>query len=275
MCATPLVKYPRTPHLEGSRLQPGDEDLSQVPFAAIAGRTIVVEEKCDGANAAVSFDAQGGLRLQSRGHYLTGGYRERHYGLLKRWATVHQAALRKALGARYVMYGEWLYAKHTVYYNALPHYFLEFDVLDRERNVFLDTSARRALLGGLPIVSAPVLARASFATLPALTSLLGVSGLIQGDPLADLRAYCQGAGEDADLRCAQTDATRLMEGLYLKAEANGVVTARMKFVRASYLQGVAAHETGWHQRPVIPNRLLYPVEALFETALPPVTGALR
>lgn len=23
-----ILKYPRTPHLEGSRLQPGDEDLS-------------------------------------------------------------------------------------------------------------------------------------------------------------------------------------------------------------------------------------------------------
>ena len=34
----PLHKYPRTRHLEGSRLQPGDEDLDSVPFAAIAGR---------------------------------------------------------------------------------------------------------------------------------------------------------------------------------------------------------------------------------------------
>lgn len=26
-----IHKYPRTPHIEGSRLQPGDEDLSQIP----------------------------------------------------------------------------------------------------------------------------------------------------------------------------------------------------------------------------------------------------
>jgi hypothetical protein len=32
-----MVKYPRTPHLAGSRLQPGDEDLAQVPFAAVRG----------------------------------------------------------------------------------------------------------------------------------------------------------------------------------------------------------------------------------------------
>ena len=32
-----IFKYPRTKHLEGSRLQKGDEDLSQVPFIDILG----------------------------------------------------------------------------------------------------------------------------------------------------------------------------------------------------------------------------------------------
>ena len=27
---TPILKYPRTPHITGSRIQPGDEDLKQV-----------------------------------------------------------------------------------------------------------------------------------------------------------------------------------------------------------------------------------------------------
>jgi hypothetical protein len=31
-----FVKYPRTAHLEGSRLQPGDFDLASVPFAEVA-----------------------------------------------------------------------------------------------------------------------------------------------------------------------------------------------------------------------------------------------
>ena len=74
-----IKKYPRTPHLQGSRLQPGDEDLSQIPFDCIRGKLIVVEEKVDGANCAISFDDDGQLLLQSRGHYLTGGYRERHF----------------------------------------------------------------------------------------------------------------------------------------------------------------------------------------------------
>lgn len=43
--------------------------------------------------------------LQSHGDYLTGGYRERHYPLLKQWANVYQEALYKRLGSRYICTG--------------------------------------------------------------------------------------------------------------------------------------------------------------------------
>ncbi len=55
------------------------------------------------------------------------------------------------------MYGEWLYAKHTVFYDNLPHYFMEFDVLDRLTRAFLSTTARRELLTGLPVMPVPVI----------------------------------------------------------------------------------------------------------------------
>ena len=92
-----IRKYPRTPHIEGSRLQPGDEDLRQIPFDAIKRKHLVIEEKCDGANSAISFGPDGQLLLQSRGHYLTGGYRERHFNLMKQWATVHRDAFYQVL----------------------------------------------------------------------------------------------------------------------------------------------------------------------------------
>lgn len=50
------------------------------------------------------------------------------------------------------MYGEWLYAKHTVYYDELTHYFMEFDLFDREKNAFLSTKKRRELLSGYPFI---------------------------------------------------------------------------------------------------------------------------
>lgn len=258
-----LLKYPRTPHIEGSRLGPGDKDMSQIPFSCIAGKEIVVEEKCDGANSAISFDGNGTLLLQSRGHYLTGGYREKHYNLLKQWATLHRDAFFDVLSSRYIIYGEWMYAKHTIFYDHLPHYFLEFDIYDRATGQFLDTPSRHKLLEGLPIVSVPVLKDSCFKTLTEITSLIGQSEFIKDGHIGRLWEYCKKTGEDAEKRCGETDPTTLMEGLYIKIERNGEVVARMKFVRRSFLQCVGLSDSHWLSRPIVPNQLAYPLENIF------------
>ena len=262
-----LKKYPRTPHLEGSRLQPGDEDLSQVPFSYIQGKHLVVEEKIDGANSAISFSSDGELLLQSRGHYLTGGYRERHYNLMKQWANVHQDAFFGVLGCRYILYGEWMYAKHSVYYDKLPHYFLEFDIFDRETGIFLDTHRRHAMLEALPVVSVPVLAEGEFHSKDQLISLLGDSNYICDAHIESLRAASGKLGLDPDRQCRETDNTRLMEGLYIKIEENGQVAERVKFVRASFLQCVNQPGGHWLDRPIIPNGLCRPLEDIFNERL--------
>ena len=231
-----IIKYPRTPHFEGSRLQPGDEDLSQIPFETIKGKHIIIEEKVDGANSAVSFDPQGNLLLQSRGHYLAGGYREKHYDLFKSWANEHRYELHKVLGCRYVMYGEWLYAKHTVYYDALPAYFLEFDILDRETDRFLDTPSRHELIKDLPVFSVPVLAKGCFDKREKVISYLGRSNYITDEHIEHLRDESTELGLDVERQLRETDASDLMEGLYIKVEENGCVVDRMKYVRASFLQ---------------------------------------
>ena len=250
-----LRKYPRTHHLEGSRRQPGDEDLDSVPFRRLAGRHLVVEEKVDGANAGLSFDGAGRLRLQSRGHFLTGGPRERHFALFKSWAARHQARLFAALGARYVLYGEWLYAKHTVFYDALPHYFLEFDVLDRADDAFLSTERRRALLAGLPIVSVPVLREGAGTSLEDLRALLGPSRFKSPAWRERLAERCAEVGLDPAAVRAETDPSDSMEGLYVKVEEGGRVVERYKFVRADYLAVVLQSGSHWLDRPILPNGL--------------------
>ena len=258
-----IRKYPRTPHIEGSRLQPGDEDLSQIPFEAIAGKHLIVEEKCDGANSAVSFGEDGELLLQSRGHYLTGGYRERHFNLMKQWATVHRDAFYELLGKRYIMYGEWMYAKHTVFYDALPHYFLEFDILDRETGIFLDTASRKKMLNGMPVVSVPVLGDGIFSSKEQLLELLGKSAYISGNQRQNLSLAAEELGLDPERACSETELSGLMEGLYIKAEEHGQVADRMKFVRAAFLQCVDFSEKHWIDKPIIPNQLAVPAGSLF------------
>ena len=263
-----LKKYPRTPHLEGSRLQPGDEDLSQIPFSAIRDRYLVVEEKIDGANTAVSFTEDGQLRLQSRGHYLTGGYRERHYDLMKQWATVQAEAFYRVLGSRYIMYGEWMYAKHTVYYDKLPHYFLEFDIFDRQEGIFLSTERRHEMLKDLPVISVPVPKAGKFQRKEDLLSLLGTSCYISEEKTESLRETSEKLGLDPDRQVAETDSSRDMEGLYLKIEENGQVVERLKFVRPSFTQAVDASQSHWLDRPIVPNGLAIPAEALYLPKLP-------
>ena len=251
-----IIKYPRTPHLEGSRLGPGDEDLSQSPFSAVLGRNIVIEEKIDGANSAVSFDGDGRLLLQSRGHYLDGGYRERHYNLLKQWANINKDLFYSALGSRYVMYGEWMYAKHTVFYDALPDYFMEFDIFDRQERVFLDTDRRREITDSIGIISSvPVLGRGVYRKSSDILSYIGDSNYITEDSVRVLTRLAERQGLDVERQIRETDPSRTMEGLYIKVEEGGCVVERYKFVRASFLQCVKESQTHWQQRPIVPNQL--------------------
>lgn len=250
-----LHKYPRTHHLEGSRLQPGDEDSQSASFAVLAGRFLVIEEKLDGANAGISFDGAGRLWLQSRGHFLTGGPREKHFDLFKRWAYTHASALRAALGQRFVLYGEWLYAKHTVFYDRLPHYFLEFDVLDTETGAFLATDERRALLGGTPVASVPVLQTGPCRDLAEVTALLGPSLYKSPTWREGLNAAALARGLDPDQVWKETDPSDLMEGLYVKVEEGGRVVERYKFIRASFLTTVLDSGSHWLRRPIVPNQL--------------------
>ncbi len=250
-----LVKYPRTYHLEGSRLQAGDEGCGDVPFATIASHPLVVEEKVDGANSALSFGADGQMRLQSRGHYLTGGPRERHFNLFKQWAYSHAAVFWERLGDRYIVYGEWMYAKHTVFYDQLPHYFLEYDVLDLETRQFLSTPARQQLLQGLPIVSVPVLWQGLVSSHKQLTQMVGPSHYISTGHRDRFLELCEKQGLDVARSLRQSELSGAMEGLYIKVETEQYVTARYKYIRADFLQTLLESDGYWLDRPIIPNQL--------------------
>jgi len=250
-----IFKYPRTRHIQGSRLQPGDEDLEAVPFEELRGRHLVVEEKMDGANAGVSVGPDGELRLQSRGHYLVGGGRERHFDLFKRWAGHHREPLARALGQRYLLFGEWLYARHTVFYDRLPHYFMEFDLYDRQSGIFLDTPGRTAALADAPLVPVRVLHQGPLDNLDQLKALIARSAFIGPGHLDRLNKAAVQRGLDPERARRECDPSRYMEGLYIKVEEAGQVTGRYKFVRHGFLSAVAAAEGHWQRRPIIPNRL--------------------
>jgi hypothetical protein len=232
-----FVKYPRTPHLFGSKGTDDDKHLGpEESNEFIADKSLIVEEKLDGTNVGIHFTRPGRMVLQCRGHEITEGMHPQ-YDLFKQWTTAKRAALEAMLGNRFILYGEWLYAKHSVHYRRLPHYFFEFDIFDKHADRFLSLEKRRALLQDTGLHTVPVIYRGP-ASLEQLRSLIGPS-----------------AFESSFENPVTNRSDNLMEGLYCRTEANGCVSGRAKMVREEFVEKVKQSEH-WQHQTMVPNVLM-------------------
>ena len=253
-----IAKYPRTPHLEGSGIQT-DDDPNVASDRELAARTDcvwVVEEKLDGANAGLSFDGAGELYLQSRGHFLDVDgrpHRERHFNDFKTWARMHEGALLERLEDRYTVYGEWMGAVHTQFYDRLPALFLEFDVLDRAEDRWLSTRERDRLLAGLPLPPVPVLHEGPFPDRAAREGMIGPSLYRSDDWRGALERMVDRSDAKLETVLGQIETGDVSEGLYLKGETVTETTLRFKHVREGFVQALQAGDTHWQARPIVRN----------------------
>ncbi|MBL8920894.1 MAG: RNA ligase family protein [Myxococcaceae bacterium] len=246
-----IVKFPRTPHLEGSELQPGDDDVPRMRRRALEGE-VVVTEKLDGINIGLRFDASGRPWLFSRAHLLGN---EPWFDRLKAQVAAAAPACFARLGDRYVLYGEWLYAKHTVFYDSLSAYLFVFDALELGAQRFLGTAERRGLLSGLGFVEAPELWRGPGRELPPVEALLGRSRFASPRLQDAFEALIVARGLDLDRERAQTELSGVMEGLAFRLEREGRFVSRCKFVRPGFRQAIASSGSHWASRPLVPNLL--------------------
>lgn len=119
------------------------------------------------------------------------------------------------------------------------------------------------MLTELPVCSVPVLAAGAFGSTEEILKYLGDSNYISAHHIEHLREDAERLGLDADRVCRETDASRTMEGIYIKVEENGEVVDRMKYVRASFLQTVEESQSHWLDCPIVPNRITKSIEDLF------------
>ena len=119
------------------------------------------------------------------------------------------------------------------------------------------------MLSELPICSVPGLAAGTFGSTEEILKYLGDSNYISAHHIEHVREDAERLGLDADRVCRETDASRTMEGIYIKVEENGEVVDRMKYVRASFLQTVEESQSHWLDRPIVPNRITKSIEDLF------------
>lgn len=230
-----FFKYPRTPHLAGSDGTSDDKKLGADDTARIlTDPSLIVEEKLDGTNVGIHF-SNSQLVLQCRGHEVTAGMHPQ-YDLFKQWAKTKEPVLKEMLGNRFLMYGEWLYAKHSIHYLSLPHYFFEFDIFDKEEKVFLDLEHRLELLKGTGIETVPVVHR----------------GVIKLEQLQELIGPSEFYSQFENPLTGTTD--DIMEGLYFRTESDGNVTSRAKFVRPAFTEKVK-QSSHWQYQTMIPNKL--------------------
>lgn len=220
-----FFRFPHTPHL--AWLGPGqprdDKLLGPDEVADLLAGEVVVEEKIDGANLGFSTSEDGDLRCQNRGSYLDPSSAHPQFKPLWPWLATRRADLVDALWPDAILFGEWCFAVHSVRYDALPDWFLGFDVYDRSAGAFWDTARRDALLARVGLRPVPRLARGRFDP-GGLAALLGPSRVGSGP----------------------------MEGLVTRREVGGHTVARAKLVRAEFTQAIDAH---WSRGRLVQNRL--------------------
>ena len=136
-----LPVFPRTPHLPGATATGPDDLVAGVEALLLLqpeeGRIITYEEKLDGANVRIHFNGEDEPVVGNREKVLNKGYVRKdtpakmQFRPLWTWVYDHRdnfRALTKALGHTPTVFGEWLYARHTIRYNRLPALFVPFDI---------------------------------------------------------------------------------------------------------------------------------------------------
>lgn len=136
-------EYPRIPHLDKkiSNMTHDDiqiEDKIQFPI------TGWVQEKLDGASMGVSWTS--GPVIRNRNNILKKGYIKKEtpaklqFRSSWNWLHAHNKdiqKLSKSLMTPITVYGEWLYAKHSIYYDKLPDLFIAYDIYIPEDDEWL------------------------------------------------------------------------------------------------------------------------------------------
>ncbi|KAH0360352.1 hypothetical protein KCU65_g9437, partial [Aureobasidium melanogenum] len=231
-----IHKFPRTRHLfnigSASRddLILSSSDAQAFLQTSDSSTTVTVEEKVDGANLGVSLDSSGTFKVQNRSHYVN-SKSHAQFKKLDKWLDDHHEGLSTVLDSensrpgRWILYGEWLYAKHSIYYTNLPDLFLAFDLFDTETGTFLSRDVLCERLEGTNIHQ---------------VGRLELENLDE-QSLVDLVRTQKSSFYDG-----------IIEGVYLRRQKDGKTIDRAKIVRSDFIAG----DEHWNRRGVVPNTVI-------------------
>lgn len=167
-----IIKFPRTKHIVNLGAMARDDLLmDKIDIETIIKGEIVVEEKIDGANLGLRLNpSTNQIIAQNRSHYVCSTSHPQ-FKKLDQWIESNKQDLLSILGGgNYIIYGEWLYSKHSINYTKLPDYFIMFDLYDANTKTFFSRNYVEKLLEKTKINLVPLIFKGK-TTLDELKSL--------------------------------------------------------------------------------------------------------
>ncbi|TIA30213.1 hypothetical protein D6C79_09723 [Aureobasidium pullulans] len=231
-----IDKFPRTRHLYNAGSATRDDliltssDAEAFLNSSDPSITLTIEEKVDGANLGISLDSSGNFKVQNRSHYVN-SKSHAQFKKLDRWLEDHYEGLITVLQVdepgKWILYGEWLFAKHSIHYTSLPDMFLAFDLFDTEQGTFLSREALSTRLSGTNIHQ---------------VNDLELPETLNEQSLLDIVRSRQSIYYDG-----------IVEGVYLRRQKDGKTIDRAKIVRSDFIAG----DEHWNRRGITPNVVAY------------------
>ncbi|KAG5653901.1 hypothetical protein H0H81_009493 [Sphagnurus paluster] len=210
-----IYKFPRTPHLINLGAASLDDILTDVAIVPSQGK-VIITEKIDGANMGFSLSHdRSRVVVQNRSHYVDSSTHEQ-FKKLGAWVERHHEDLFMVLDRdpffpeRFILFGEWVFATHSIPYTHLPDRFIAFDLFDRSMNRWADRERLAQILSGTTISLVPLMYEGVMPTHAELTAMVELPS-----------KFWDGK----------------VEGIYVKVERNGCVVARGKVVRGDFIAG--------------------------------------
>ncbi len=136
-------KYNRTYHLPWSLGSTSDDKFMENTDSFI-GKTIVITEKMDGENTSLYSDKYHARSIDSKHHDS------------RNWVKGLWGQIRHEIPNGWRICGENLYAKHSIYYDSLPSYFMVFSIWN-EKNECLSWTDTLNICEMLGLICVPIL----------------------------------------------------------------------------------------------------------------------
>lgn len=219
-----IIKFPRTKHLMNLGAMTRDDLLmDKTDIDLMLKGEITVEEKIDGANLGFRLGSDNKIMAQNRSHYV---YSTSHpqFKKLDQWIESHKADLMEILyGHNYIIYGEWLYSKHSINYTKLPDYFIMFDLYDIDTKTFFSRNYVEELIKNTNIKLVPLIYKGK-------TTQDKLKALVQSNS-----QFYEGP----------------IEGVYIRSFDANKLKFRAKIVRSDFISG----DEHWTKGKIIINSL--------------------